>query len=105
LSYIQALTKGKLYLIYGSSADKDISSILPLFPKDASLAFCAFSNERSLKVQQLENLAASIHPRPNIHSNIHLALEDVLKNASANDTVFVFGSFFLISDYFASNVD
>lgn len=105
LSYIHALSKGKLYLIYGSSADKDISSILPLFPKDASLAFCAFSNERSLRVEQLENLAASIHPRPSIYRNIQEALEDVLKNASANDTVFVFGSFFLISDYFASNVD
>jgi dihydrofolate synthase/folylpolyglutamate synthase len=105
LSYIQSLSKERLYLIYGSSADKDISSILPLFPKDASLAFCAFSNARSLKVKQLEEFAAGIHPRPSIHINIHEALEDVLKKASANDIVFVFGSFFLISDYFQTRID
>lgn len=105
LTYIQSLTKGKLYLIYGSSADKDISSIFPLFPKDASLAFCAFSNARSLKIEQLEEFAADIHPRPNIYTNIHQALEDVLKKASVNDIVFVFGSFFLISDYFEARID
>ncbi len=105
LSYIQSLSNGRLYLIYGSSADKDISSILPLFPKDASLAFCVFSNARSLKVEQLEEFAAGIHPRPSIHTNIHEALEDVLKKASANDIIFVFGSFFLISDYFQARID
>lgn len=101
LDFIQSQLKGKLHLIYGSSADKDISSIVSLFPKDASLAFCAFSNARSLQVEQLENLAAGIHPKPSMHTNIHEALKDAKKNASANDTVFVFGSFFLISDYFS----
>ena len=104
LEYIQSKLKGKLHLIYGSSADKDISSILPLFPKDASLAFCAFSNARSLQVEQLENLATSIHPKPSMYTNIHKALTNAQKNAAANDTVFVFGSFFLISDYFEANV-
>ncbi len=105
LSYIQSLTKGRLYLIYGSSADKDISSILPLFPKDATLTFCAFSNARSLQVEQMKEFAASIHPVPDIYTNIHEALEEVLRKASADDTVFVFGSFFLISDYFEPKMD
>jgi dihydrofolate synthase/folylpolyglutamate synthase len=105
LDFIQSQLKGKLYLIYGSSGDKDITSILPLFPKGASLAFCAFSNVRSLTVEQLEDLAASIHPVPDIYTNIHRALEEVLKKASADDTVFVFGSFFLISDYFEPKRD
>ena len=105
LAYIESQIKGKLYLIYGSSADKDISAILPLFPKEASLAFCAFSNERSLKLDQLEEFAAEILPRPSIYTNIHEALEAVLKMASTNDIVFVFGSFFLISDYFEARID
>lgn len=101
LAYIQTQNKGKLYLIYGSSADKDISSILPLFPEDAELAFCAFSNARSLQMHQLEDWALATHPRPNVYANIHEALKDVRRKASTKDTIFVFGSFFLISDYFS----
>jgi dihydrofolate synthase/folylpolyglutamate synthase len=105
LDYIQSLTKGNLYLIYGSSADKDLSSILPLFPKDASLAFCTFNNARSLQFDVLQQLADDIHPRPEIYTNIHQALAAMQKKVSPLDTIFVFGSFFLISDYFASTAD
>ncbi len=101
LEYIQSENKGQLYLIYGSSADKDLQSILPLFPSHAHLALCAFSNARSLSSEELSGIAASINPAPRSYANIHLALAETKKLATEKDTILVFGSFFLISDYFS----
>ncbi len=101
LEYIQSENKGQLYLIYGSSADKDVQSILPLFPSHAHLALCAFSNARSLSSEELSGIAASINPAPRSYANIHLALDETKKLATEKDTILVFGSFFLISDYFS----
>ncbi len=101
LEFIQSENKGQLYLIYGSSADKDIDSILPLFPSNAHLSLCAFSNARSLSSEELSGIAASINPAPRCYDSIRLALTETKKLASPEDTVLVFGSFFLISDYFS----
>lgn len=101
LEYIQSENKGQLYLIYGSSADKDIDSILPLFPSTAHLSLCAFSNARSLSNEELNAIAASIIPAPRCYGSIRLALTETKKLAAPEDTVLVFGSFFLISDYFS----
>ena len=101
LEYIQSENKGQLYLIYGSSADKDIQSILPLFPRNAHLSLCAFSNSRSLSIEQLNVLAKSLNPTPNCFTNIYHALDETKKLATEKDTILVFGSFFLISDYFS----
>ena len=100
LDYIQSENKGKLFLIYGSSADKDIQSILLLFPSNAHLSFCAFSNARSLTIDQLKEIASSKNPESKCFTNIFEALEEIKTLANPEDTILVFGSFFLISDYF-----
>lgn len=101
LEYIHSENKGQLYLIYGSSADKDIDSILPLFPSNAHLSFCAFKNTRSLSIEQLKKMATGLSPSPNCFANIFDALGEAKKLATEKDTILVFGSFFLISDYFS----
>jgi len=101
LEYIQSENKGQLYLIYGSSSDKDVQSILPLFPSHAHLALCAFSNARSLSSEELSGIAQSINPAPRCYDSIHLALAETKKLSNSEDTILVFGSFFLISDYFS----
>jgi dihydrofolate synthase/folylpolyglutamate synthase len=105
LDYIQSQTKGELYLIYGSSSDKDIQSILPLFPSITHLSFCAFSNARSLTIQQLKEIASSKNPESKCFMNIFEALEEIKTLANTEDTILVFGSFFLISDYYGTQKD
>src|SRR5690606_28023518 len=41
---ISTLNKGQLHIVYGTSADKDVSSIVEVLPKDASYYFTAFSS-------------------------------------------------------------
>jgi dihydrofolate synthase/folylpolyglutamate synthase len=100
LDFIQSQNKGKLFIIYGSSADKDLQSILPLFPSNSHLSFCAFSNSRSLTIDQLKEIASSKNPESKCFKNIFEALEEIKTLAKTEDTILVFGSFFLISDYY-----
>jgi len=100
LEYVKEITKGKLYLIYGSSSDKDYKTIIDLFPKDAELILCKFSNMRSLNRDQLEEIAQTLEKKPKIFEDVHQAIAEAQQSAKENDTILVFGSFFLISDYF-----
>lgn len=100
LETIQSLNKGKLHIIYGTSADKNYKEIVQLFPQDTELNLCTFSNQRSLNFEQLRELASEITPRPKISTSIKNVIEEVQSTANKEDTILVFGSFFLISDFF-----
>jgi dihydrofolate synthase/folylpolyglutamate synthase len=100
LSSIKKMTAGKLHLIYGSSSDKDYNKIIATFPSDATLALCTFKNQRSLSKEELEDLAQHIQPQPQVFDSVKSSVEWVLQKADPKDTILVFGSFFLISDYF-----
>lgn len=100
LETILELNNGKLHIVYGTSSDKDIASILKLFPKEANYYFTEFSNERSAKILQLENLATNFELSATYYTAPEEALASAKLNAQLNDTILVFGSFFLISDFF-----
>ncbi|MFN5846389.1 MAG: bifunctional folylpolyglutamate synthase/dihydrofolate synthase [Flavobacteriia bacterium] len=100
LDSLRSINKGKLHLIYGSSADKNYREIVNSFPEDASLNLCHFSNQRSLNKKELEVLSLELASHPKVHDNIKDAIRDVQSIANKTDTILVFGSFFLISDFF-----
>jgi dihydrofolate synthase / folylpolyglutamate synthase len=97
---VSSLNKGQLHILYGSSADKDVNEIAELFPKDAKINFTTFSNTRSLSMQQLEVLNKKFNFSAKIYSNPPRALEEIQSIANKQDTILVFGSFFLLSDFF-----
>lgn len=100
LASIQAINKGKLHLIYGSSSDKNYQEIIRSFPSDASLTLCCFSSQRSLSKGELEKISNELETHPKIFENIKEAISSVQTSANKTDTILVFGSFFLISDFF-----
>ncbi|MDP4865139.1 MAG: bifunctional folylpolyglutamate synthase/dihydrofolate synthase [Crocinitomicaceae bacterium] len=97
---VSSLNKGQLHILYGSSADKDVNEIAELFPKEAKINFTTFSNTRSLSMQQLEVLNKKFNFSAKIYSNPPRALEEIQSIANKQDTILVFGSFFLLSDFF-----
>ena len=98
---IEKINKGKLHIIYGTSADKDVLSILKLFPKDASYYFTEFSKDRSIKIDTLKLLAEQIWTNQiNFFTSPIKALSEAQHQANHEDTIVVIGSFFLISDFF-----
>ncbi|MCE2711011.1 MAG: bifunctional folylpolyglutamate synthase/dihydrofolate synthase [Cryomorphaceae bacterium] len=100
LDTIHKLNKGKLHLIYGSSSDKDVHSIVKLFPSNASVAFCTFKNLRSLTVEEFEKLNDEFCVKHPIYEDLNMAIEDISLKLDSQDTLLIFGSFFLIADYF-----
>ena len=100
LASVQSINKGKLHLIYGSSSDKNYEEIIALFPTDATVHFCQFNNERSLNETMLRELSQKQGKDSYFFTSIHQAIKTVQQAAKEEDTILVFGSFFLISDYF-----
>jgi dihydrofolate synthase/folylpolyglutamate synthase len=93
LPLIQKQCNGKLYIIYGASQDKDAQEILDLFPKNALVAACIFSNSRSKKRQDWEQLGLKT-----IYEQLPSAIAALQKKLKPDDLLWITGSFFLISD-------
>lgn len=97
---IQQLNKGNLFIVYGTSSDKDISQIFELFTENAQYFFTQFSNVRSATVEQLAEFASKKSFNATFFVNPLDALKSAQNIANKEDTILVFGSFFLISDFF-----
>lgn len=96
---IKKINKGKLHLIYGTSNDKDLEQIFTLFGKDNLYYFTEFSNERSAKIEKLETYSTKFKLKANFFENINSAYSNAQVFANENDTILIFGSFFLLSDF------
>lgn len=93
LPLIEQQLKGQLYILYGASQDKDAAEILALFPKDAKIAACVFSNPRSKSIQDWQALGIKT-----IYADLPAALQDIQKLLRTEDFLWITGSFFLLSD-------
>lgn len=100
LHSIQTINKGRLFLIYGTSSDKNYKEIIELFPKDSHLSLCTFQNKRSLSQKDMTSLSKVLPSYTKVFTHIHSAIEEIQSIANKEDTILIFGSFFLISDYF-----
>jgi dihydrofolate synthase/folylpolyglutamate synthase len=101
LETIGKINKGKLHIIYGTSADKDVFSILQLFPKNAHYYFTEFINDRSIKIEALKINAEQIWTTNcDFFTSPKEALTKAQQQANHEDTIIAIGSFFLISDIF-----
>lgn len=98
LETIKQINKGQLYILYGSSADKDVLPILHLFPESAKMMLTSFNNQRSLNKSQLQDLSKKASIEAEFFSDPKIALEEIKKKALDRDTILVIGSFFLLSD-------
>jgi len=100
LETIETINKGQLYVIYGSSSDKNYEEIIALFSKETVVHFCQFESERSLSATILEDLALKQGSNSLFFKDIHTAIKTTQQAAKEEDTILVLGSFFLVSDYF-----
>jgi dihydrofolate synthase/folylpolyglutamate synthase len=93
LPLIQNECEGQLYILYGAAKDKDASEILTLFPSQAKVAACLFSNTRSKNLEEWQALGVQT-----VYDNLPQAIDDLKKQMQPTDLLWVTGSFFLISD-------
>ncbi|WP_345255676.1 folylpolyglutamate synthase/dihydrofolate synthase family protein [Flaviaesturariibacter amylovorans] len=89
---------GRLHLVFGMVRDKDVASVLPLLPRDATFYFTQAQIPRALPVEELLEAAATFGHRGSAYPDVNVALEAAVQAAAPEDLVLVCGSIFLVAE-------
>ncbi len=98
LQQLRGLDYRQLRFVLGFVADKDLATILALFPKNASYYFCQPANTRAIPAPQLAAKALEYGITGEAFDNVNRALEKALKDSSSEDVIYVGGSTFVVAD-------
>lgn len=88
----------KLHIVLGMVNDKDLSGILPLFPKTATYYFCCPNIPRGLDAQSLKETAEKYGLKGESFPSVKDAYTTALEKALEKDLVFVGGSTFVVAE-------
>ena len=88
----------KLHIIMGFVKGRKISSLLSLFPEDASYYLSCPNLERGLPVKELKNSLISEKRSIQYYNSLSLAYEATLKQAGGKDLIFICGSTFVVAE-------
>lgn len=87
-----------LHFILGVVNDKDLESILPLFPKNAKYYFCKPNILRGLDANLLKEHALKYQLNGEVFNSVSEAYEFALATANPDDFVFIGGSTFVVAE-------
>jgi dihydrofolate synthase/folylpolyglutamate synthase len=88
----------KLHIVLGFVNDKDIHSVLPLFPKKATFYFCKPDIPRGLDVVDLQQQCFQHDLHGKTYDSVVKAYLAALKIAALKDVIYVGGSTFVASE-------
>ena len=98
IAQLTTLSYDKLHIILGVVNDKDLDTILPLFPKNAMYYFCRPDIPRGLDAHILQSKAKIYGLNGSNFSRVSAALKSAKKMASMSDIIFVGGSTFVVAE-------
>jgi dihydrofolate synthase/folylpolyglutamate synthase len=87
-----------LHFVIGFVCDKDLSMVLPLFPKDARYYFTRASVPRALDETILGMEAARYGLNGSCYNSVKKAFEEAILNAAPDGLVIVCGSTFVVAE-------
>ena len=93
--------KGKLHIVFGMVADKDIDVVLSLLPEEAVYYFTQPATSRALSASQLLAQWLSLHPTHqtcHCFSSVATAINAAQKEASNEDIIFIGGSNYVVGE-------
>ena len=88
----------RLHVVVGMVNDKDIPSLLELFPKEAQYYFCKPNVPRGLEASQLAQIFTEHGFEGSIHPSVKDALKAAKQSASHDDLIYVGGSTFVVAE-------
>lgn len=88
----------ELHMVLGFVNDKDVTSVLKLFPKEAKYYFVKPNISRGMEVEQLSELAKSQGIEGDSFNSVNAGFKAALANANTNDFVYVGGSTFVVAE-------
>ncbi|VXC04482.1 Tetrahydrofolate synthase [Flavobacterium sp. 9AF] len=87
-----------LYVVLGVVNDKDLDSILPLFPKKAKYFFCKPNLDRGLDASILQQKAQVFGLNGEVCISVSVAFEKAKTEATLEDFIYVGGSTFVVAE-------
>ena len=87
-----------LHIVIGFVSDKDINSILPMFPENARYYFTRAKVQRALDEKELKAKAEEYGLKGESYDDVKTALAEARANALISDLVFVGGSTFVVAE-------
>jgi len=98
LNQIQKESFKKLHVVLGVVNDKELTEVLPLFPKDATYYFCKPNIPRGLDASSLQEQASAFSLIGNTYNSVAEAYKEAKNNASKNDFIYIGGSTFVVAE-------
>ena len=98
LNQIQKETFSKLHIVLGVVNDKDLSEILPLFPKNAKYYFCKPNLPRGLDAAILKQKASTFTLNGEAYNSVSEAYKKAIESASNSDFIYIGGSTFVVAE-------
>ena len=87
-----------LHIVLGVVSDKDLKSVLPLFPKNATYYFCKPNIPRGLSAEDLKRSALHYGLKGTSYDSVNQALNKVKSKAQQNDLIYAGGSTFVVAE-------
>lgn len=98
LQQLQLETYGKLHIVFRVVKDKDIDSILSLFPKNASYYFCKPNVPRGLDTDVLQSVFNENGLKGKAYKSVEEAMTMAIAEANTEDLIYVGGSTFVVAE-------
>ena len=95
---INEISYNKLYLVMGFIKEREVDSLLSLFPKEASFYLSSPNIERAMPLPILEKLLKHLDLKINYFKSIPIAYQTAISNSDTDDLIFVTGSTFVVAD-------
>jgi dihydrofolate synthase/folylpolyglutamate synthase len=98
IGQIRMIPKSELHIILGFVNDKDLNSVLPLFPPEARYYFTKATVPRALDEEILQAEAAGFGLKGGIYPDVKTALGKAMSVAGESDLIFIGGSTFIVAE-------
>ena len=95
---INEISYNKLYLVMGFIKEREVDSLLSLFPKEASFYLSSPNIERAMPLPILKKLLKHLDLKINYYKSIPIAYQTAISNSDTDDLIFVTGSTFVVAD-------
>jgi dihydrofolate synthase/folylpolyglutamate synthase len=87
-----------LHIVLGAVNDKNLDTILPLFPEEASYYFCSPNVVRGMPVLELKEQAEVFNLHGFAYESVKEAYTQAIKRAAKGDLIYVGGSTFVVAE-------
>ena len=95
-------TPGDLHIVIGMVGDKDVRKVVSMLPKRARYYFTQASVARAMPVGDFAEIAREFGLEGKSYDNVMQAYSEASRNATAEDSIFIGGSTFVVADLLAN---